>query len=384
MSPILARSASLRCRGEQLENLEGDHGQPRDQHVGVGVVPQALFVRVVVLLVELVWAHDAVDLVPVALRVEVGDGGPEAGDVEHHLGAVVEQELQVIGRLVVAPDVVEDIRADVALVVAQVRLPLTRLGVDVHLLGLFLAVRAALPGEHRPLVACLSGRRAGLVHAPVAVHQELARYLGQPEVEERIDIELVPEDVPAVGLAVQAPGRDAGVEVGGVRRADLEDVRDVQPEQELDPIVFRDPHVAELPELVPRPRVALEGLLERPVPANGLPGVDQRLVYGGVARGVERDHLLHVHRLLLPDLEGEHLVDVVLHLVEAAIRVEPCPVAVDAGAGRLGDVEVRLSRSHLQGDNLGAERPRGHRVEVSPFQLSVTGHAPVRDPTVER
>jgi hypothetical protein len=165
--------------------------------------------------------------------------------------------------------------------------------------------------------------------------------------------------VAAVGLAVEAPGRDAGVEVGGVRGADLQDVGDVQPQQELDPLVVGNPHVAELPQLVPGPRVALEGLVVRRVATDRLAGVDQRLVYGGVARRVEGKHLLHAHGIPLFDLEREHLVDVVLHLVEAAVHGGVGAPAVDAGAGGLGDVDARLAGPHLKGDDLGPEGPGG-------------------------
>ena len=70
-------------------------------------------------------------------------------------------------------------------------------------------------------------RRAGLTEAPVAVHEQLPGDLGQPEVEEGVDVELVPEDMPAVCLAIEAAGGHAGVEIGRVARADLQDVRDV-------------------------------------------------------------------------------------------------------------------------------------------------------------
>src|SRR4051794_24946477 len=107
------------------------------------------------------------------------------------------------------------------LVVAQVRLPLSRLGIEVHCLGLLLAVGTTLPGEHHSRVAGLFSRRAGLVHATVPVHQESARNLRQPEVQKRVDVELIPEDVSAIGLTVETASGNARVEVGGVRRADL-------------------------------------------------------------------------------------------------------------------------------------------------------------------
>ena len=57
---------------------------------------------------------------------------------------------------------------------------------------------------------------------------------GQPEVEEGIDEELVPEDVPAICLAVEAASRDAGVVMGGQPRAHLQEMRGVEAQQELD------------------------------------------------------------------------------------------------------------------------------------------------------
>src|ERR671914_649939 len=235
---------------------------------------------------ELVWTHDAVDLVPPAIRVELGDGRPEAGDFQHHLGTVSEQELVVLGRLVVPPDVVEDGRIDVPLVVAEVPIPASRAWVKVDDLGLLLAVATTLPGVHRPQVTSVFRRRAGLVEAPVAIHQELARYLGQPEVEERVNVEFVPEDMAAVGFAVKAAGRHPSVQVSRVRRADLEYVGDVQANQKLDPTVLGYAQVAYGPELVPGPGVMVEGCGERFVADDRFYGIVQRLVYGVVARAV--------------------------------------------------------------------------------------------------
>ena len=135
---------------------------------------------------ELVGAHDAVDIVAVPLFVVVGYRRPEAGDLQHHLGPVVEQELEVVGDLVVAPDVVEDGGVYVPLVVGEVRLPLAGVWVEVDDLCLFLPVGAALPGVHRPFVAGFFCGGAGFVQAPVTVHEKLAGNLRQPEVEERV------------------------------------------------------------------------------------------------------------------------------------------------------------------------------------------------------
>src|ERR671913_1800199 len=235
---------------------------------------------------ELVWTHDAMDLVPPAIRVELGDGRPEAGDFQHHLGTVAEQEFVVLGRLVVSPDVVENGRIYVPLVVAEVPIPASRAWVKVDDLGLLLAVATALPRVHRTPVTGVCRRRAGLVEAPVTIHQELARYLGQPEVEERVNVEFVPEDMAAVGFAVKAAGRHPSVQVSRVRRADLQYVGDVQANQKLDPAVLGYAHVAYGPKLVPGPGVMVKGFGERFVADDGLYGIGQRLIYGVVARAV--------------------------------------------------------------------------------------------------
>src|SRR5918998_1918716 len=287
---------------------------------------------------ELVWTHDAMDFVPPAIRVELGDGRPEAGDFQHHLGTVAEQEFVVLGRLVISPDVVEDGRIDVPLVVAEVPIPASRAWVEVNDLGLLLAVATALPGVHRTPVASVFRRRASLLKSPVAIHQELARYLGQPEVEERVDVEFVPENMAAVGFAVKAAGRHSSVQISRVRRADLQYVGDVQANQELDPAVLGYAHVAYRPKLVPGPGVMVEGFGERFVAADSLCGIDQRLIYGVVARAIDGDHLLDPHRAIHFDIKGQCLLDVVVCLVEVTTYTQHLVLPVNSGARCLGDV----------------------------------------------
>src|SRR6266704_6816387 len=161
---------------------------------------------------ELDWdAYHAADLVALPRGVEVSDRCPEARDLEHHLRAVAVEELQVIGGLEVVPDVVEDGGVDVPLVMAEVRLPAARQRVEVDALGFLGALAAALPGEHRAPESCLPGRCPRLPDPAVAIHQQPARDLGQAEVEERERVDLVPEHVPSVGLAVEPAGGQPGV-----------------------------------------------------------------------------------------------------------------------------------------------------------------------------
>ena len=235
--PSRPRSPSARLAGQQRRQLRGDVAQPRHHDVGVRVVAQPALLRDRILLVELVRAHHAVDLIALPCGVEVRYRRPEPGDVQHHLRAVAFEERVVAGRLEVVPDVEEDRGVDVPLVAAEIGLPAARQRVEVDALGLLDAFAPALPREHRTPEPGLPGGRPGLPDPAVAIHQQPSRDLGQPDVEERERVDLVPEHVPAVGLAVQPARGHPGVEIGGMRRADLEKVRDVQPEQQLDLLV---------------------------------------------------------------------------------------------------------------------------------------------------
>src|SRR5215217_5706318 len=106
-------------------------GSTPSHHVGVGVVVQAGIVAVRVAVVVLVRPHHPADLVAVGGVVVAGDAGPEAGDLQQHLGAVGGQERQVAGDLVVLPDVVGDGEVDVALAVGAVEQPAARAWVQV-------------------------------------------------------------------------------------------------------------------------------------------------------------------------------------------------------------------------------------------------------------
>ena len=293
---------------------------------------------------ELVRAHHAVDLVAATLRVEVSDAGPETGDLHHHLGARPEQEVGISRGLEVVPDVVEDGRAHVPLIPAQVRVPQPGARVEVHDLGLFLAVAATLPGVHRAPVADLASQCAGLVEPAVPVHQQASRDLRQPEVQKGIDVELVPEDVAAIGFPVEAAGGNARVQVGRVGGAGLQNVGGVEAQQELDPLVVGHPDVAVIPQLVPRTLVTVEGLLEGAQTSNRLLGIGQGFVDSLVVGGVERDELLDTNRSSLLEVEAQCLMGVVLHLIVPALGLQLTRVCVHARPYSLSHVDVGLTR----------------------------------------
>ena len=98
-----------------------------------------------------------------------------------------------------------------------------------HELRLLLAIAAALPRVHRAPIASGLGRAAGCSKAAHPVVQQLPGHSWQTRVQVRKDVELVPEDVAAVGLTVQPASEHAGIQFSGVWRAHLEDVRDVEP-----------------------------------------------------------------------------------------------------------------------------------------------------------
>jgi hypothetical protein len=189
--------------------------------------------------------------------------------------------------------------------------------------------------------------------------------------------------MPAVCLAVQTSSGNAGIQIGRVARADLQDVRDVQAQQQLHPLIAGQAQITHLPQFLPGTTVTFQRLGEARIAGDRLSGAPQSLADRAVVRGIEGDHLLNVHRLALAHVKGEDLLDVVLHLIEVAFDVRQVLALIDARAGCLSHVQVRLPGLHLQGDHLGAERPRGHRIQVTPLELTVAGHPAVGHPPVQ-
>ena len=227
------------------------------------------------------------------------------------------------------------------------------------------------------------GRRPGFADPPVAIHQQPARDLRQPEVQERVDVELVPEHVTAVGLAVEPAGGDAGIVVCRQARARLEQMGDMQPQQELRPRLPGQADVAHVPQFIPGLLVTLERRRERGVAARALGRIGERLVDATVARGVERDHLLDPDRRAPVDLEVEDLVYVVLELVRGAPDVELILAAIGTRAGRLGDLDPGVTGAGLERDHIGSGQAGTLRIEMPTLELPVAGHAPVEHPRVE-
>jgi hypothetical protein len=181
--------------------------------------------------VEFVRTHDTGDLVLARLRVEPGEVGEEAGDLEDQVGAGAEHEVAVAGGLVVLPNGVRDGQADVALVGRPVGHPVLRAWVVQLGRGLVAAVASALPGEHRSAVAGGAGGFASLVEAAVPVAQQSPARLRQVQSEDSVDEQLVPEDMSPIALAVQAAGAHPHIAVDDVGRRGGQDVKYVQAQQ---------------------------------------------------------------------------------------------------------------------------------------------------------
>ncbi len=251
-----------RRRWQPLEHVEGAAQAPHRHEVRIRVVVEAGLGAAGVRLVVLVGAHHTLDLVAVERGVVGGDAGPEAGDLEDHLRPEEAQELEIAAGEVVLPHVVGDRGVDVSLPVRGVGKPVTRCRVEVHRLRLLAPVARALPREHRSVVSGRGRTAAGLVHAPIAVEQERARQLREPQAEQRDHEYLVPEHVTAVRLAVQPPGRHADVEAYRVVRHRLHQVEELKVQHLNEPVVRTHLDVGAVPEMTPRHHVALEKPVE--------------------------------------------------------------------------------------------------------------------------
>src|SRR6516164_8516516 len=168
---------------------------------------------------ELVRAHHAVNLIALPGWVVMRDRLPEAGNFQHHFRAVLGQESMVVRSLVVVPNVIEDRRVDVPLIVAEVGLPLAGERIEVGYLSLFSTFASALPWEHRAAIPRRAGGGPRLVQAAVSVHQKATSDFRQPNVEKRECVDFVPEDVTSVGLPVKPAGRQPSIEISGMNGA---------------------------------------------------------------------------------------------------------------------------------------------------------------------
>lgn len=276
--------------GEQIQHVRRSAQHPgcHRVRVRVGVETAVRRVGAGIRRVVLVGSHHTLDLVASDRAVIRGGARPEPSDLEHHLGPVHVEELVIVGRLVVLPDVVGDGGVDVALPEAVVGDPVPRVGIEVQPLALLPPVAAALPRKHGAQVAGLPCGTPSLRQSAVPVPQQRLREHRHAQRQEGKDEEFVPEDVSAIGLAVPAPRGHASVEVDGVDRHGLQQVKDVDanPQLRLDGVAVVERDVTVVPQVFPRKCVRRPHVVEAPGVGKRPLRFEPRLRNGLVARRV--------------------------------------------------------------------------------------------------
>ena len=190
---------------------------------------------------KLVGPHHPGDVEAVGRGVVGRQAHEVAGDLDHQLGARVDEEAQIRGGTVVLPDAVGDGQAHVPLPVGVVGHPRVGAQVVQRARCLLPTVAAALPREHRPVQPGGPGGGPRLVQAAVAVVQQRPGQVGATQCEHRVNEHFVPEHVPAVALPVQAPRGYTRVEVRARRGDCLQHVEGV--EVKCQRLPFPRPHV---------------------------------------------------------------------------------------------------------------------------------------------
>lgn len=131
---------------------------------------------------------------------------------------------------------------------------------------------------------------AGGGQPSVAVVEQGPGDLGQVQIQERQHEQLVPEDMPAVRLSVQAPRRHPDIQLGGVLREGLEEVEEVQTQNPAG--LSGDLQLGLPPQVLPGAAVRRAQLPEVRGQHHGVHGRVQRTVDRRVAGGVQRHRLV--------------------------------------------------------------------------------------------
>lgn len=245
-------------------------------------------------------------------------------------------------------------------------------------LALLPAVAAALPGEERSPVAGLAGRPAGFGEAPVAVLEEGSGQVGEVQVEEREDEQLVPEDVAPVSLAVKASSGNPDVEVDRVLGDRLEQVEHVEAEDPLGSLFGVSIEEEASPQVVPSESVTLQEVVEPLGPVRRLAGGEAALGDGRVPGREEGHDLLHGYGLACRKGEGQLVGHVARFLDQPPLHGVVIP---EPGAGGFGDADAGLVGFHQEVDEVVGSAALD-RVQVVAAQRLVTGDATVVHPAI--
>ena len=193
-----------------------------------------------------------------------------------------------------------------------------------------------------------------------------------------------------VRLAVPAARRHPDVQVQCLGGSRLQQVKDVQPQNECGalgsgrfPLLHSDVEAA--PELGPALDMRRGELRKGPGARDALARREPAFRDGAVARGVERDHLLDTRRLALFERHREGMPDAGCALPHEPGRGGNARLAlIDAGARRLGDLEMRLRGSRSEEDRFIVDRIRLQRLQVSVGEAAIAGNSRIDDAPVEQ
>ncbi len=367
------------AHGQGLEHVKGTAKHPHRHDVRVGVVVHARILGPRVPGVKLVGPHHPPDDEAIQVGIKGRQGGPVAGDVKDHLGSLLLEEAEVAAGLVVVPGRERHRQTRMSLQPADVRQPSPRQRVEVNQLAHLATVAAGLPGVERAAQATGPRGRAGGRQAAIPVAQQRARQTRGSQGQHRQHKEFVPEDMPAVGLTMQPPGRHAGICLQRVGGQCLQKVEEVEPDGQgrlRTALVFLlQRGVETLPQLGPGQRVPIEQVVEVSRVLQVRDHCLGRLGQRPVASGVQRDHLLQRHRLTSGDGYGHLLLNQTRLGTHLPLDLTALPRTTDPSPGCDGDPDPRLARLDRQHHGVGTGEPLIAGQEVIAGQFPVAVHA---------
>ncbi len=328
-------------------------------------------------------AHDREDFVAVKGPIAGGDAGPETSNFQNHFRPAEGQKFPVAGDLIILPHIVGNSGIHMPLQASVVGSPASRLGVEVKCLTFLTAVTAALPGIHRTPVPRLFGIPASLIEPAVAVPQEGTSDIGNAKVQDRKGEQLVPEDVPAIGLAVEAAGRDANIQIDTGRGNALQEVKQMKAQDILGRVVVLDGDVASLPEALPPLGVAIQQLVKAASKADRLSRLKPAFGDASIARRIECCDLLNCEGVCLFHVNGTLMSDEARFLGEMSLDLDGFRRGKEFGSGSLRYLKAGLVGLDLQVNALLTHRRGFQKVKVLVVKRLVAFDAGIDDASVE-